>query len=277
MEKPPHGQERGPWRRGAKSSARLVTILELNQKLYTDKMTVRGLEHATEIPPDRKVVIAVSHATDLDIPSVATALCRHFDIAITNQSVQHEFFSDPGANIATRVAGKENFMPVDYHWISGIKKPLKFNPENFTAMAEKMDEGKTVIIAVHNPSFTGSLERAGYGAAYLAEITGAVILPVRVTVRSAESKEEAGMVGHFLKTMKEHPEIDIDIGVPFEPQPVEGIKDIAAFHDKRKHHEPVTKEDIARFDELKNQLKAISADVLARVAGASEQSESMAQ
>lgn len=249
-----------------------MKIFELNQKAYTDKMTVRGLEHATEIPPDRKVVIAVSHATDLDIPTAATVLSKYFDIAITNQSVQHEFLSDPGANVAIRVAGKENFLPIDYHWISGIKKPLKFNPENFTAMAEKMEEGKTVLIAVHSPSFKGTLERAGYGAAYLAEITGAVILPVSITVRS-KKKEETGMVGHFMKTMMEHPEIDVDIGAPFELPKVEGIEDLARFHDKRKNHELVTNEDIARFGELKKELKTVSADVLAKVAGASGPSE----
>jgi 1-acyl-sn-glycerol-3-phosphate acyltransferase len=257
-------KEQAPWHRGTRSDERLVKVLELNAKLYADKLTVSGLEHIGEIPPDRKVVLAMSHATDLDIPLAASVLCKYFDIAIVNQSMQQHFFSDPMANLGNRIPGLRHFLPVDYYSISGIKKPSKFNPDNFTAMAKKMDEGKTVLIAVHNPSFKGKLERAGYGATYLADITDAVILPVAVNVRT-KKPGEGGMVGHITATILEHPEIDIRIGEPLDPPGIPGMDEFAALFQRRKNHVPLTAEDIRRFDELKKELKERSAQVLEHV------------
>lgn len=257
--------EKKSWRRGSRSPERVVRILEANLKLFTDKVTVHGLEHIQEIPPDKKVVLATSHASDLDMQAAAAVLSKHFDLAIANQSTQHIFREDPAAGVGMRIVGKKNFLPVDYKKVSGVKKPRKFNPDNFLPMAGEMENGKSVLIAAHNPSFKGTLERAGYGATYLAEITDAVIVPVGVNVKS-EKLTKSGMVGHELETMVERPVVEVVIGEPFTAAPIEGLEDFAAIVEKRRRHEEVTPADIERLSVLKEQLRERSQLLLNKVA-----------
>lgn len=246
------------YKRKDRSSQRLVTALEVFTKIAVREIKVEGLDYISEIPPDRKVVIAVSHASDLDLPLVAGLLSKYFDIVITNQSVQYKFSQDPGSNVAMKISGIENYLPIDYQ-ILGSRKPRKFNPENFKTMAEAMENGRSVVIAAHNPSHQGTLERGAYGAVYLSEITGAIILPVGVSLESEE--KEVGMSDNKIKTLLQRPVANIKIGKPFEPQRIEGINRLAEIIEERKKGEKITEQELSEFsglkDELKNESRAI--------------------
>lgn len=251
------------WKRKDKSPERLSLALDALAKINFGKIEVIGAEQLNEIPPDRKVVIVTSHATDMDLPLAAGIVSKYFDIVITNQSLQYKFLTDPASNLGMKIAGQENFLPIDYKIMEG-KKPRKFNPENYKPMAEAMEGGRSVIIAAHNPSHKGTLERGGYGAAYLSEISDAIIVPVGVNVKSPNIDRTA-MAEHPLKTIIERPDVEIKIGKPFELTPIDGLDELAALIAKLKNKEKITKEDIERFDTLKNELKQRSGILIDKI------------
>ena len=95
--------------------------------------------------------------------------------------------------------GEENFKGIDYN--AETNEPAAFNPENFDGMLEPLNEGYAVMVATHNPVNTNELpEKAGYGAAYLAGIADAYVLPVSVNVK-ADVHTMEGKAG-ILKNIK---------------------------------------------------------------------------
>ena len=60
-------------------------------KLASGEIQTHGEEHLKEIPPDKKVIIATTHISDLDVPIATLKLGKYFDIAITNQSTSFFF------------------------------------------------------------------------------------------------------------------------------------------------------------------------------------------
>ena len=131
---------------------RLMLALEALVKLQTKSIEVDGKEHVKEIPPDSKVVVATTHLSDLDVPLSAYALGNELNLVITNESVHHHFNQEAPTNIGLHIAGKENFIPIDYKKTGGKKRPRGFNPDNFVPMAEALENGKGVVIASQNPS-----------------------------------------------------------------------------------------------------------------------------
>ena len=111
-------------------SKRLLMAIEAHVKLATGEIRTHGDEHLKEIPADKKVIIATTHISDLDVPIATLKLGKYFDIAITNQSLHHFFLGEPRTNIGIRIAGRENFIPIDTKKIKGQKRG-EFNPRNF--------------------------------------------------------------------------------------------------------------------------------------------------
>jgi len=264
IDRTPAENKEEPYKRKEKSSTQLIVALEAMTKIAVKELKIEGLEHLQEIPPDRMVVIAVSHASDLDLPLVASALCRHLDLIITNQSTQYKFLQDPGSNIGMKILGQDNFLPIDWQ-LRGSGKPRKFNPENYKPMVEAMQGGRSIIIAAHTPSHKGTIERSGYGAVYLSEIANAIVLPVGVDVE-AEDKAEVGMSDHKIKTLLHRPSARVNIGKPFELQKIEGIERMAEITEKRKTGQPATEKELIEFTSLKDQLREQSKILIDSVA-----------
>lgn len=55
------------WKRPT-TSKRLLMAIGADVKLATGKIQTHGEEHLKEIPPDKKVIIATTHISDLDVP-----------------------------------------------------------------------------------------------------------------------------------------------------------------------------------------------------------------
>ncbi|PIZ71887.1 MAG: hypothetical protein COY11_00700 [Candidatus Portnoybacteria bacterium CG_4_10_14_0_2_um_filter_44_20] len=69
-------------------------------------------------------------------------------------------FAEPGIALAMKMAGKDNFLPIDWRR-SNDGKQGKVNPNNFIEIAKSVERsGKTPLVAAHNPSKSGSLKRA---------------------------------------------------------------------------------------------------------------------
>jgi hypothetical protein len=246
-------------------SQRLWLANEAGLKFVVKEIKIIGRENIKEIPPGAKVVIMTTHLTDLDISVAIHAVAREMDVAVTNQSTHHQFFGQQGempTNIGIRIAGKDNFIPIDYHKDEkGDKAPKAFNPENFESAAEAMEKGKSVIVAAHNPSKEPlqNLDevRGGYGGVYLAELTDAYILPLTVTMDKA-----VGMNNNILKTIKERPTASAVIGKPFKLEKIEGIEHFSELAKKREDGEKLTEEEHLEFSRLADALRERSALVI---------------
>ncbi len=247
---------------------RLWLANEANLTFAVKKVKVTGKENIQEIPPGAKIVIITTHLTDLDIPVAIHAVARDLDVSVTNLSTHHKFFGKQGempTNIGIRIAGKDNFIPIDYHKDEeGKKSPKAFNPENFEPAVEAMENGKSIIVAAHNPSKEPlqNLDsvRGGYGGVYLAELTDAYILPLTVTLDKA-----VGMYNDTLKTVKERPSASAVNGKPFKLEKIEGIEHFSELTKKRKSGEGLNEEERKEFSRLADALRKRSQEVIERL------------
>lgn len=256
--------ERGDGR--GKSPEKIMKGIELFMKQF-EKVEVSGQEHVKEIPPERKVVVAVSHAGDFDVPLAYHALGNDMKIRFTDESVLHKITGgDPITYTLIKLGGEENFFPIDYKKKdkSGPKRRGSFNPENFIPMKEAMDEGDAVLVAAHNPSWNKKMEeQGGYADVYLAQIADAVILPVAVDV---ETKEEAVTIPQKLKAVfTGRPKAKVTIGEPMELPKIEGIEKMAILMEKNKDG-ILTKDEISEFHRLKEELREQSGEVMNKIA-----------
>lgn len=249
--------------RKRKSSLRLSLALEAIMKIATSKIEVMGRENIEKIPEEKKVIIACSHISDMDMGITAYALKDDFDLLITYQSVQ-TLLKEPGISLGMKAVGSENFMPIDWlRFESG--KQGKFNPDNFIDLKEYIDKsGKTPLIAAHNPSKRWRLERGGYAAVMLAQLEkDAVILPVSINVKS---DKPVGMAESRTKTLKKRPEVEVFIGEPFELPAIEGIEKIKSIMDKRKSGQGLSKEEKIVFYQLHESLERESNAIMEKIA-----------
>ncbi len=250
-----------------KSSWRLKAAFETEIKALLGEVKIEGLDNLKEIPKGRKVVIATSHISDIDIPVAVYAMADKLDVLITNQSTQYSFMVDPASNVGMRIAGRDNFMPIDYKVAAdpkAPKEPNSFNPENFENMIPAMEKGKAVIMAAHNPSHSGHLEKGGYGAVYLAEISDAIIVPVGVSVESVDG-EQLGMAENAVATIKNRPKTDVQIGKPFELEKIPNIQNFQTILAKRKNGEKISKEERTEFLEITKQLSDRSDKLMEKI------------
>jgi hypothetical protein len=97
-----------------KTPKRLMLSIEALLKLQISDLKVEGLENLKELPPDAKVIVATSHTTDIDMPIAIKGLGNELNLAVANESVHHHFSEEAPTNIGLRVAGKDNFIPIDY-------------------------------------------------------------------------------------------------------------------------------------------------------------------
>jgi hypothetical protein len=244
--------EEAPKRKPEKSDPRLMMALELMTKLQVGEVHIDGLEHLEEVPQDKKIVIATTHTTILDVPLAARALGNNLDLGIADLSLHHHLEDDAFTYIGLHAAGIENFHSVDYGKTKeGHAVPATFNPDNFGPMLEAMDGGKRIVISVTSFSEDDKLKRPGYGAVYLAELADAAILPVAVRV---DSKDE-NTLGTITKVFKKKPDAYIHIGSPIELGKVEEIEHLKAIIDKRKSREKLSHEEVLEFGQLVDALR----------------------
>lgn len=206
----------------------LRAAAEVNRFFNAKSPEVTGKEHLKEIPTGKRVIVAVTHISDLDTSLAISALGNDLDLMVATQSTVLNRKQDPRGYVGLVAAGLNNFAEIDYRRTStGFTSGL-FNPQNFSNMADAMNGGKDVLIVAHNPSHTGTLTRGGYGAVYLSQIVkDAVILPVAVNV---ESKEQLIVGKNAWKSavrnagLLNRPDTQVVIGKPIEPQHIEGIE-----------------------------------------------------
>jgi len=272
LEKPGFNPEQPSEAKKESSPKRLMLSIEALLKLQVGKVEVSGQEHLKDIPPNRKLVIATTHISDLDVPITVGSLGHDLDLAVVNMSVHHSLREEAGTFLGVMASGRDNYIPVDFNRDkeTGVKTAGLFNPQNFEPMRSALNKGKRVLIAAHNPSHDAELGEPGYGAAYLAELEGAMILPVGVQLLG---EKELGMYGTGAKTFAHKPDAKVSIGQPFELEKIQGLEELGQIMAKRQSGEKLTKENLQRFSELKKSLKEQSEILLQHIAGLLPESE----
>lgn len=223
------------------TSKRLLNSIESMLKIQVKEIKVNGREHLKEIPEGKKVIVVTTHVTDLDIPVTIKTLGKDFDFVVTHESVQDDIKKDPKAYLVNQIAGQDNFLPVEYKKIDG-KKVAGFNPDDYENIKDVLGAGeKTVIFSAHNPSHQNKLEKGGYGAVYLAQLTpDSILLPVSVNIT------KAGMV---------RSNAEVTISEPIIPSSIEGVEHFSEIFEKRSNGQKLTKDDIEEFSRIKNELQ----------------------
>ncbi|MDP3997720.1 MAG: hypothetical protein Q8P73_04445 [bacterium] len=251
MESIPRPEKEQPVEPQKHTPERLLKAIDALNKTVVGKVEVFGKENLKELKPDENVIIATSHIEDPDVTLAVSVLGRSLDIAITNQSVHHTFLGEPGVNIGMRIAGRENFLPISYKKSEG-KKVSVFDPADFDAMKEPMTNGKSLVVAAQNPTFTGQLGKGGVGAVYLAQITGKRILPFAVDMDKKEG-------------LLKRPDARTHIGKPFELEHIDGIENLVSLDQKRKEG-TLSPEERQNYKDLLSTLKQQSEFVMRNIA-----------
>lgn len=202
-----------------KTPRRLMAALRASLELCISNTTtipITGLENLEVVPPDKHLIIATSHISDIDLQTAVYVLGRYRQILITNQSTQHHLNQDPVTRIGIAIAGKRSFRPITHQKKEGQTKG-SFNPADYPPMVDDLNQGATIALAAHNPAYDGILpDRAGIGAVYLAQLADpkkTVILPVAV-VLTPDKNIVAHKKTDLIKNLFNRPRAEVRIGKP---------------------------------------------------------------
>lgn len=200
--------------------------MNLGRILVFNKPELFGAENLAQIP-EKPLVIVISHFSDLDIHTVYSCLHSKLKQFRPNRSIgislQSENLKDPRFAVFIQMAGKANFFEIDAKFDKTEKRlKFSFNPQNFVDMAKALKDGTDIIISAHEPlSNIPDAEwvlpkRTGLGAAYLAHIADAMLLPVAVNIQTpgpvGYSCDVKGAVQRLLKGQR--PDVQVIIGKP---------------------------------------------------------------
>ena len=230
---PKQKREESP-REHKETPMRFKLPIELMLKANFSKIEMRGEENLKDLPPDAKVIFATTHISDQDVIMPVAKLGDRFRMKVVNASLQHDIRGHTIPNLGLRAMGIENTIPVDIKW--GESKDTgreeyyskQFNPENFLPMQDALEDGDAVVMAAYTPvpMKTGELpDKGGNGAVYLAEMSGAVIVPIAVHIRSEDPN--MGMARTPGHSLKEKPVAEMIIGKPIVLEKIEGIEKFA--------------------------------------------------
>ncbi len=143
------------------SSRALKSIIHFVLRLAY-RYEVRGLEHAAIIKPGAKVLVVVNHVSFLDGALLMAALSE-LPVFAVNTAMANRWWLKPFRRVA-------NIYPLD-----------PTNPLAIKALIGKINAGQPCVIFPEGRlSVTGALMKIYAGPAYIADRTGATVLPVRL-------------------------------------------------------------------------------------------------
>lgn len=240
------------------SNSRLIKSIELmmlGQNAIREK-NVEGFDNLEKLSPNEAVIIATSHSTGYDFPLIINALGKKLDFVVADQSTHHEPDHEIASYLSQKIAGSNNFVPVSYSWHGDVKSPDPFNPKDAEPMVEALNNGRSVMVAAHNPLIVEANgesrpPKTGYLAGYLASLSGHRVLPIGVDYEPVKDSKKYDATVH--------------IGEPFMPQNLTDAQEISELFDKRKNGEKLTSEEISEFHEELNHLRSDSTTIFDRV------------
>lgn len=240
-----------------RTDKKFLSYCEKMVDFFCHDFSVDGSEALAEFKkanPDAKFVVMASHTNNLDAPAAVKALGGHFDMLLTGESLLLEKLKYLPQRAMINLMGKENFFPLDY--ISGQgKKHGSFNPENFEGLDEKISSGKTPWIAGHPFSRAGQMKKASIGPVYLAQKSGAYIVPCGLETHGGS--DSMGGIKEQTKGMAKRSDTSakFHVGEPVK-LPYIDINIIEKVFHKRKNGEKVSEEEKTVFSETVSALRS---------------------
>lgn len=228
--------------------------------MFCEKFEVVGKDNIEKVKkenPDEKFIITSSHFSNLDGPAAIKVLGEDFNLQIAVESLH---FGWTPQEVMYRIGGKENFSPLEYRKSKKSKFGV-FNPKDFENLSEKMNQGKTPWVGIHPFTTKGEMQEARVGPIYLAQLTGAKIIPTALEVRggSISLGGPQELIKGFVKKIK----AKYHIGEPLQLPPLD-VSIINIVLAKRKNKEKITPDEFKKFQEVHQQLKA-QADEVAQI------------
>jgi len=237
-------------------------------RLYGDKVVdlfckvfnvegLAGIQENKKEDPNKKYIITAAHLNNLDVPAALKVFGPEFNIQITGESVLLEKMKYLGHRMMINLAGRENFTPLSYKEDKEGKHG-SFDPENFTELEEKMEDGKTPWIAAHPFSLNGKMKKVSLGPVYLAAKTKAELIPTALDISGGSVTLEGA--AESAKTLVNKSEAIYRIGKPFAVADID-VSIIDRVLGKRKRGESIDRAELAEFNIVHKQLRE-QADLL---------------
>lgn len=240
------------------SPVRLRAALALMRIGAVGKLTVSGTEHFQDVPSERKLILAATHLTDIDMPITAMVASRHADVAITHTAFLQDRKSKPGSWACLKIAGSKNFFPIDRE-TNGQDRPVRqLDLGRFSTVLKAMEADKAVVVAAHRPS-TREFGRPGIAVPYLAAAAGALILPVAVKV---SGDERVGMGDGRLHTLLTRPDVAVAIGEPIELSERPDVAYMQTLLGKREEGLSLDGDEVVAFRDIARCLKGQGAAIV---------------
>lgn len=250
-------------------SEQATTLASRMEKLVPTLFRIEtvGMENLEHIPDGKKVIFLVTHMSDYDLPIAIATIAKKFPrIKVAEASTHEKFSQNPGGYLGRQIGGEQNSFSVDFTGGETDGNAI-FNPENFEKMKGGLEEGDVLVIAAYfDRTYQGGNwrlpEKGGSGGVYLSQITpDAILVPVSVDI---QSKKPFGMgspgLGQIIRELR--PKVEVKIGMPFEPTPIDGIDTFARVLEKRKKGEPIESEERTRFSAVCQGLREESDKVM---------------
>lgn len=242
----------------------IVKKLDYFLKTQFGKIEINGQENLDLIPRDRRVIFTPTHLSNFDVPISIYSVGKHFRLMIGDASTHSKFSENPAGFIGSRLAGKENFVPIKHKKDKKGVERGRFDPDDLENLKTAFEERKALMIsAYYSGEEKNNLpDKGGYGAVYLAEIADALIVPVAVDIKS---KEKTEMQKNVVKAIFSFPDVQVNIGQPIELLKIEGIERLREIWGKRKT-DKLSKDETEEFHHLIQQLRERSDLVMKKLA-----------
>ena len=254
-------------------------------EMLRKRTTVRGLEGVQEYKeehPDKKTVIIASHTHNFDALIADDVFKKLYDVQLTGESVLKEDYRRyPGQAIMINLLLREAFSPISYKENERGKHGV-FRPDDFTAISEEMDQGKTPWLALNSFSPEGKLTKAGVGGLYLALKNDAAVIPAALNaiggdasmentslaLKNLLTKGDLKGLANIAKDIKSlfSQKYEYNIGQPLELEPYD-LSGFDAYFAKRKAGEAPTDAERQAFRDGHAYLRELADSLGYKIAG----------
>ncbi|MDD5043807.1 MAG: hypothetical protein PHD51_04090 [Patescibacteria group bacterium] len=246
-----------------KTPKRLFLFSRLVVSIFCKRFCIIGKENIKEKCQNQNYIIVSSHISNLDALAAIVALGDILDLQITIESTLFKP-TEPQWYIF-QLTGKENFSPLQYEKLAK-RKEGKFNPKDFEKISQKMAEGKTPWIVIHPFTHEEKMQKAKIGPIYLAQKTGASIIPTALEYENA-SLSLAGRINRIkalIGRLKGNGIATYRIGEPVKLPKIENVEIIEKLYNKKMNGEKITEEEEQESLRVVEKLKT-QADYIARI------------
>lgn len=234
--------------------------------IFCKKFYIVGKNNIQKKLQNQNYIIVSSHISNLDAPAAIKTLGNVLNLQITAESLL--FKPTMPQWYMFQLSGKENFSPLQYKKLSKGKKGV-FIPKDFENISQKMTKGKTPWIVIHPFTLEGEMQKAKIGPIYLAQKTGASIIPTALEYKNLSLSLEGfwEILKALMGRLRRKGIATYHIGKPIWLPKIENVEIIEKVYNKKMKGEEMTREEEQKSLKVVKELKT-QADYVARIISA---------